>query len=184
MIGILLRCWLVTLALLMAAPQAGAGTCDAAAFVASAGKAFDRAAQTGSATALATAIDRFADMNAIAMFSLGRYRNLLPKTREREYVSLTRKFMGSFMLEYGAELRAGKLQVIDCSGPPSATTVNAKLEGGGGIAFKVYRGGGGYRVRDIKVRGIWLVQQMRSNFVGTITRGEGDIDELFEFLRS
>ena len=184
MIKMFLRCWLLTLALLLAAPPADAATCDAAAFVASAGKAFDRAARSGSAAGLASAIDRFADMNAIAMFSLGRYRGTLPKAREREYVALTRAFMGTFMLEYGADLRAGNLKIVDCSGPPSATIVNAQLDGGGRMSFKVYRAGGGWQVRDMKVRGIWLVQQMRSNFVGTISRGGGDIDELFKYLRS
>ena len=177
-----LRCWLTALALLLMAPPAGAATCPAAGFVASAGNAFDRAARSGSAAALASTVDRYADINAVALFALGRYRNLLPKARQSEYVALTRKFMGGFMLDYGKELRAASLQVTDCSGPPSAMTVNARLETGAKVIFRVYRAGSGYQIRDMNIRGIWMIQQMRSTFVGTITRGEGDIDELFKYL--
>jgi ABC-type transporter MlaC component len=34
------------------------------------------------------------------------------------------------------------------------------------------------------VSGIWLVQQLRSTFVGTISRANGNIDELFKYLKS
>ena len=92
--------------------------------------------------------------------------------------------MGAFMLEYGKDFRASNLEVIDCSGPPSAILVNARLASGGKVKFKISRSASGYVIRDMNVQSIWLAQQLRSAFVGTITRGEGDIDELFKYLRS
>ena len=61
--------------------------------------------------------------------------------------------------------------------------MSARTSGGTKVVFRIARTGGGYTVKDINMRGVWLVQQMRSTFVGTITR-TGSIDGLFKYLRS
>lgn len=171
-------------ALLWPAPSALAAKCAAEAFIVGAGRTYDQAARSGSAAAFANGVARYSDMRAIALFSLGRYRKLLPKNREGEYIALTKKFMGEFMLEYGKDFRVGTLKVQDCSGPDSNLLVVAKTSGGDKVSFRVARSGGGWTVRDMNVSGIWLVQQMRSTFVGTISRNNGDIGGLFKYLKS
>ena len=163
--------------------QAHAASCPAGPTIISAGQTYDRAARAGSASAFAAGVDRYSDMRAIALFALGRYRKLLPPAREREYVALTKSFMGRFMLDYGKDFRVGTLEIIECKGSPANTTVVARTAGGDKVSFRVYRAGSSWMVRDMQVSGIWLVQQMRSTFVGTITRADGDIDELFKFLK-
>lgn len=173
----------VLLTLLMLPAPASAATCPAAATIISAGKTYDQAARAGSATAFANGVARYSDMRAIALFALGRYRKDLPIAREAEFVSLTKSFMGRFMLEYGKDFRVGTLQIIDCTGPASNMTVTARTSGGDRITFRVYKAGSRWMVRDMRVSGIWLVQQMRSAFVGTLSRTKGDMEELFKFLR-
>jgi ABC-type transporter MlaC component len=179
------------LLLLLAAAMSGSATreaqaasCDAAAFVISAGKAYDQAARAGTVTAFANALSKYTDMRTTAMFALGKYRKQLPKARESEYLALTRKFMGEFMVEYGKGFRASSLSVVDCSGSASNMTVNARLESGGKVIFKLNRNGSSYLIRDMNIKSIWLVQQMRSTFVGTLNRAGGDFEELFEYLKS
>lgn len=149
----------------------------------SAAKAYDQAARAGSAAAFANGVDRYSDMRAIALFALGRYRGLLPKAREAEFIRLTKTFMGRFMLENGRNFRVGKLQIVECSGSGANITVTARTASGGKVSFRLAKTGSGYTVRDMRANSIWLVQQMRSTFVGTISRNDGDIDALFKYLK-
>jgi ABC-type transporter MlaC component len=180
----LLQLWFSLLLLCLAIPQAeAASNCPAESFVMSAGRAYDQAARARSPSAFASAASRFIDMDAAALYALGRYRNLLPKSRQAEYFRLTRNFMGGFMLKYGKDFRAANMRIVSCTGGSSNMTINAILGNGDKVAFRVYRSGGGYQIRDMRISGIWLIQQLRSTFVGTISRANGDIDELFKFIR-
>ena len=158
-------------------------TCDASNFVTSAGGAFASAARVGKAGTFAGAASRFADLHGIAMFALGPHRKLMPKSREAEYVSLTRIFIGKFMAENSSQLAFSGLSITDCSGGKGSMVVNTKLPNGKKVVFKVYKTRSGYRVRDVNVSNIWLAQQLRSNFTGVIRNNNLDIDALFAYLR-
>lgn len=170
--------------LAFASPQAVANpACEAASYVESVGEAYDRASRSGSSSAFATAAARFTDLRALSLFALGRYRKDLPKSREGEYLALTRKFIGEFMADNGKGFRASELQVVNCRKSGSTILVDARLSTGGKVMFRLSQRGGSYRVQDVNMRGIWLAQQLRSTFVGTISR-TGSIDELFKYLNS
>jgi ABC-type transporter MlaC component len=161
-----------------AAPQ-----CDAADFVIGAGNAIDRAARARSPAAFSAAAARYTDLHAISLFALGRYRKLLPNSRQAEYMALTRKFMGRFMAEHATKFRAANLRIVDCTGTPSARTVSARLASGHRVIFKLYHTRSGYRIRDMNVESIWLAQQLRSTFTGVINRGNGNINSLLTYLQ-
>jgi ABC-type transporter MlaC component len=168
----------------IAAPEASAGAkCEAAGFVKSAGDAYDRAASSGSAATFANAASRFTDLRQLSLFALGRYRKDLPKSREREYFALTRKFIGEFMLDYGRGFKASSIEITDCKTSGGNIIVNARLSTGGKVIFRISKSGG-YNITDINMKGIWLAQQLRSTFVGTMTRDGGGIDALFKYLKS
>ena len=159
---------------------AHADSCPAEGFVKSAGQAYDRAAASGSASAFANAADRFSDLRSLAMFALGQYRKDLPKSREGEYLSLTRKFIGDTLKEHGSGLRGGNLEVLDCSSSGNGLEVTTRSAAGKKIVFRLSKSGGGYTVKDVNMQGIWLAQQMRSKFTGTVSRK--GIDGLFAYL--
>lgn len=158
-------------------------TCHAAGFVRSAGEAYDRAARSGSAAAFANAAARYSDLRSLSLFALGRHRKDLPKSREAEYLKLTRQFIGETLKIHGRGFRGSSLEVIDCKVSGGNVIVTARASGGTKVIFRLARTGGGYTVKDINMRGVWLMQQMRSTFVGTINR-TGSIDGLFAYLRS
>jgi phospholipid transport system substrate-binding protein len=164
--------------------SASAAKCEAAPFIESAGGAFTSAARQGSAGAFANAASRYTDLNGIAMFALGSYRGQLKKSQQGEYIALTRGFIGRFMAENASSLAGKDIIVKDCSGSKDSMVVNTQLSNGKKIVFKVYKTRGGYRVRDVNVSSVWMAQQLRSKFTGVIRRGNGDIAELFDYLRN
>ena len=157
--------------------------CDAAGFVHSAGEAYDRAASSGSAAAFANAAARYSDIRSLSLFALGRYRKDLPKSREAEYLKLARQFIGETLRDHGSGFRGASLQITDCKTSGGNVVVSARTSGGTKVIFRLARAGGSYTVKDINMQGIWLAQQMRSTFVGTISR-TGSIDGLFSYLKS
>ncbi len=181
------RLSIVLLSLLMFAGAASvamaAKDCPAASYVKSAGEAYDRAARAGTPNAFASAASHYTDLNALSLFALGRYRSALPKDRQGEYFALTRKFIGGFMLEYGKGFEASTLEITDCAVSGDNIVVNAKLSTGGKVTFRVAKTGGGFTIKDMNMKGIWLAQQMRSTFVGTLNRTDGDMDALFDYLK-
>ena len=70
---------LLALVLGLTAPAAAAAPkCEAAAYVKSAGEAYDRAAGSRSPSVFANAASRYTDLRALSLFALGRYRKELP----------------------------------------------------------------------------------------------------------
>lgn len=162
---------------------AQAASCPAEGFVRSAAQAYDRAAASGSTAAFASAAGRFSDLRSLSFFALGQYRKDLPKSREAEYLNLTRKFIGDTLKRHGSGLRGGKLEILDCAASGGGLEVTTRSASGKRIVFRLSKAGGGYTVKDVNMQGIWLAQQMRSKFVGTIRR-TGSIDGLFAYLGS
>lgn len=157
--------------------------CEAAGFVKSAGQAYDRAASSGSASAFASAAARYSDLRTLSFFALGKHRKELPKSREAEYLRLARQFIGETLMKHGSGFRGASLQITECKSSGGNVVVSARTSGGTKVIFRLARAGGGYTVKDINMKGIWLAQQMRSTFVGTINR-TGSIDGLFDYLGS
>jgi ABC-type transporter MlaC component len=156
--------------------------CPAASFVKSTSEAFDRAASANSPAAFASAAARYSDLRAISMFALGRHRKELPKNREAEYLDLTRQFIGRTLKKYGSGFRGTTLTITDCVTASGGVVVSARTSSGSKVVFRLARAGGGYTVKDVNMKGVWLAQQMRSTFVGTIDR-TGSIDGLLAYLR-
>jgi hypothetical protein len=144
-----------------------------------AGQAYDRAASAGSAAAFASAAGQFSDLRQLSFFALGQYRKDLPKGREAEYLRLTRNFIGNTLKKHGGGL-GGNLDVLDCASSGGGFVVTARSAVGRKIVFRLAKAGGGYTVKDVNMQGIWLAQQMRSKFTGTVSRS--GIDGLFAYL--
>ena len=156
-------------------------SCEAASFVHRAGDAYDRAASSGSAAAFATPAALFPDLLPTTLFAPGPNKKALPKTRKAKYIRLTRQFIGDMLKDYGSGFRGGDLEITECTSSGGNVVVTARTTGGTKVIFRLARAGGSYTVKDLNMKGVWLAQQMRSTFVGTITR-TGSIDGLFKSL--
>src|SRR5437588_12708017 len=67
-----------------------AASCSAADTVKNAANSFVHAAQAGSASAFAAALSKHTDVDALALFALGRYRDRLPDGLRQAFVSNAR----------------------------------------------------------------------------------------------
>jgi ABC-type transporter MlaC component len=164
------------------AASAQASPCPADGFVKSAGNAFMNAANSGSPQAFTNAASRYADLRSISMFALGQYRRDLPPSREAEYVSLARSFMGRFMAQYASHFNGNSINITSCDASGSGLTVGAKFGGGESITLRLHGGSGSYRVEDLSVSSIWLAQALRSKFTGVIASHGGDVTALLDWL--
>ena len=169
----------VVLAAIMAASPARAQSCPGDDIVHAAVASLSQAASSGSAQAFSAVFDRHADVSAVAMFALGPYRKALPSAQRSEYVELTRAFLGRFLAERAGSLAGAELQVTGCSSDSGYTYLDSRVAG----QRVVWRLEGG-RIVDVNFGGVWLLPQMRSNFVSVIERGNGDPAALIEYLRS
>jgi len=164
-------------------PSAAASACEASAFITNAGNAFMGAARVHSASAFSGATARYTDLRGISMFALGPHRGLLSKSREAEYLTLTRGFIGRFMMKHSSRFSGSGMTIKECVTSTNALTVSTRMSNGKKIIFKLNRSKRGFLVRDVNVASVWLAQQLRSTFVGVINRNGGDISALFAYLR-
>lgn len=167
------------IAALLAAMPARAQSCPGAEVVEAAAASLNQAAAAGSPQAFAAVVERHTDVSQLAMFALGPYRSALPEARRSEYVELTRAFLGRVLSERAARFAGNRLQVVGCSADSGYAYVDTRLAG----KRVVWRLEGG-RIIDVNFGGVWLVPQMRSNFVSVIRRGNGDPAALIDYLRS
>ena len=178
--------WLVFLFILLLGAclsSATAKACPASAFVTNAGNAFMGAARVHTASAFSGVTARYTDLRGISMFALGPHRGLLSKSREAEYLALTRGFIGRFMMKHSGRFSGSGMTIKDCVTSSNALTVSTRMSNGKKIIFKLHRSKRGFLVRDVNVSSVWLAQQLRSTFVGVINRNGGDINALFAYLR-
>ncbi len=166
-------------ATLMAASPAQAQSCPGEEAVHAAATSLNQAAAAGSPEAFAAAVEQHTDVSQVAMFALGPYRNALPEARRGEYVQLTRAFLGRFLAERAGSLAGAQLQILGCSQDSGYTYIDSRVAG----ERLVWRLEGG-RIIDVNLGGVWLLPQMRSNFVAVIQRGNGDPAALLDYLRS
>jgi ABC-type transporter MlaC component len=175
---------LVSAAFFLAPVTANAGggdNCQAGTFVNSAAVSLMRAAKSGSAGALTAAVASFSDINAIALNALGPYRSKLSKARQGEYLQRAKTYIGKFLAENAKRFKGSGITISSCRMAGGTLLVESRLEGGGRILWKVVEQGS-YRVQDVNVQQVWLVQQLRTNFVYKIRQNDENVDKFVDQL--
>jgi ABC-type transporter MlaC component len=119
-------------------------------------------------------------MAGIATFALGKYQSKLPASRRGEYVSLTTDYIARTLNDFRLKFRAESIKITNCRGD----TIESLLYflGGKGNQKALWRIKGN-RVADVNVQNVWLAQLLKTDFVGVIDKGGGDIDALFAYLK-
>ena len=148
-------------------------SCAGANLVQLAANSFAAASQTHSPAAFANAIASYSDINSIALFALGPFRNKLPPARREEYFAKVRDFMGRFLADHAGSFANASLQIESCDGQQIRS-----LAGRHEIVWRT----SGARVGDVEVDGVWLAEELRSKFVSVIGNGQGNIESLLKFL--
>lgn len=170
-----------------APPSAHAATA-AESFVSSIGKSVLAAARSGSGSQFRSLLRKSADIRTIALFSLGNYRSKLPANRQREYFSLFEAYIAKVFVSNASKLGGSTISVTGSQQRSDSVIVTSQIQFADGrqpmpVAWRLVRAGGGYKIFDVSIQGIWLAIQQRSNFVSLLNQNNGNMDALFNFLR-
>lgn len=167
------------LALVLSGP-AVAARCPGAEVVQRAAAALMTAARAGSASQFARTLEAYANMDAIAMFALGKYRDRLPASKRRQFVSLTTSFVSRTFNDYRLKFKAQSMEVSDCRFGTVRTIF--RFRGVQGKQWVIWKLQGG-RVSDVNLQHIWLSQLLRTELYRVMADNQGNIDALFRHLR-
>ena len=154
---------------------ARAATCPGADTVKKAADAFIAASRSGTSSAFASVLARYADIEAVALVALGKYRAKLPAERRSEYVRNTGYYMSRFLADHAGRFKgSSQLAIAACKGNLVETSLNNQ-------STIVWRVSGGL-VQDVQVSGIWLGMQLRQEYAGIIRQNHGFVTSLLDYL--
>ncbi len=131
-------------------------------------------------------LTRNANMRAIARFALGKYRRKMPRSMQDEYYRLVIDYIAGLFVYYRKDLGGVDIKVKRTQKRGKWLTVDTNMIYANGkrspVKWRVYSGGG-YRVGDVNIQGIWLSLRMRDKFVSILNRNKGDFNALLGYLR-
>ena len=175
------------LGLAAAAPQLALAATAAESYIDSLGNSVIEAANNGSVASFRTLLRQNADIPSIALFSLGPYSKNLPESAKAEYYQLVEQSISSVFAAHTSKLAGRTLTVLDSRNAPGSVVVRSRLEQAGGrsvpVLWRVVQRGGGYKIFDVSVDGVWLANTQKSSFTSVLQRNGGSVEALLDHLR-
>ena len=133
-------------------------------------------------------LNRHSDVRSIALFSLGQYQKELPASLKSEYFKLVIDYTAGLFVYYIKDFAGARLDVKSSKASGKATIVDSSIRFSSGssspVKWRVVKAGGGLRVSDVNVRGVWLTLQMRQQFTSVLKNNRGDFAALLKYLKA
>ncbi len=156
-------------------------------YVSNVGNSVLAAARANSVGKFRQLLSSNADIPAIALFSLGAYRKSLTKDVQAEYFKLVEGYIANVFSTHAAQLAGEKLEVVGSQSTGDSVLVKSKVSYADGrnvpVTWRIVKRGGGYKIFDVNVDGIWLATTQKTNFVTVLKKNKGDIHALLAYLR-
>jgi len=160
----------------------------AEAYVSNVGNSVLAAARSNSVAKFRQLLRANADIPAIALFSLGAYRKNLTKAAQNEYFKLVEGYIANVFTTHAAQMAGEKLEVVGSQATGDSVLVKSKVTFSDGrtvpVTWRITKRGGGYKIFDVNVDGIWLATTQKTNFVTVLKKNKGDINALLAYLRA
>jgi phospholipid transport system substrate-binding protein len=106
---------------------------------------------------------------------------------QAEYYRRVIDYIAGLFVYYRKDLAGKSLKVGKSIKRGKWITVNTRMVYANGktapVKWRVYDGGGAYRVGDVNIQGVWLSLRMRDKFVSILNRNKGDFGALLDYLR-
>ncbi len=135
----------------------------------------------------ASVLNRYVNLRTIANFALGPYQKQLRPSDKNEFYTLFNNYAAALFVYYVDDFRGSDLEIISTSKQGSfITIVSAIKQKGGGreqVKWRLVASGGGYKISDINVKGVWLTIATKKRFGDVLNRSKGDFEALFAELR-
>lgn len=165
-----------SLTLLAVTPDARASAA-AERYVNQVGSGVLAAANSGSAAQFRAILRRHTDLRTIAKFALGRYARKLPAQERSKFHLVVESMITNAFAANSSRLRGQSIRITGST--PSGKhgiVVSTQIVGGSGMQLKwrVAKAGGGFKVMDINVSGIWLSQRLRQKVANQLKRSNKD----------
>ncbi len=133
----------------------------------------------GSPSAYKQLLVRYAAVQGVALFALGRYRSQLPSGQRSQYVALATDYAAKMLSRYSKSF-AGERFVVKSA---QDGIVRGRIVFANGrtsaLDWRVING----RIIDVNFEGKWLTVQMRDQFA-RILASSNDFAVLFRFLKT
>lgn len=173
-------------AALLLSPRPGSAATPAESYVTRVGNSVIAAANAGSSSQFRSVLRQHADIPSIALFSLGQYRKNLSSSQRQEYFRLVEQYISSLFSTHAGKLKGQKLVVTGSREVKDSVVVNSRLSSSKGdtpVTWRLVKKGGGYRIFDVNVEGIWLASTQKTNFTSVLQKNNGSVDALLAYLR-
>ena len=135
----------------------------------------------------ASVLNRYVNLRTIANFALGPYQKQLPPGDKSEFYTLFNNYAAALFVYYVDDFKGSDLKIISTSKQGSFITItSAIVQNGGGreqVKWRLVPAGGGYKISDINVKGVWLTIATKKRFSDVLNRSKGDFEALFAELR-
>ena len=175
------------LGLAAAAPQLAFAATAAENYISKLGNSVIAAANSGSVDRFRSLLRQNADIPSIALFSLGQYRKNLPAGKKAEYFKLVENSISSVFAAHTNKLAGKSLTVSGSRSAPDSVIVASRLEQPGGraipVLWRVVKRGGGFKIFDVNVDGVWLANTQKTSFTSVLQRNNGSVEALMAHLR-
>jgi len=169
------------------APSLAFAASPAESYVSKVGNGVIAAARNNSVGQFRSLLRANADIAAIAIYSLGPYRKSLTSDVKSEYYGLVENYIAKVFQQNAKKLAGQGLEVKDTKDAGDSILVRSVLNFGGGgtvpVTWRLVKRGGGYRIFDVNVDGIWLASTQKTNFVSVLKKNNGKMSALLDYLR-
>lgn len=175
-----------TLLAALVSPALAAGDEQAVAYMRKVAKDMLNAHRQGTVASFKRAIQRHANVAAIADYSLGQYRSKLTAAQKQAYYGGTATFMARYFADQSREFTVAKYEVGEADADGKTINVQTKVFLMNGksytVVWKLSQRSGGYKVEDAKVMGFSLIYLQRGIFTSFLSKRNGDVAQLVTAL--
>jgi ABC-type transporter MlaC component len=136
----------------------------------------------------ASLLNRYINLQNIANFALGPYQKQLPAGERAQFYSLFSNYAAALFVYYVDEFQGTSLDITANDTQGGYTTIDSAiiLKSGGRqkIKWRLVPSGGGYKISDINIKGVWLTIATKDRFHKVLSGSKGDFDALFAELKA
>lgn len=135
-------------------------------------------------------VDQAADVPRVTSFVLGRYRRQLSPDQYAAFAEAFREYANSVYESRLGQYHGEGFRVTgSIVRAPGDVVVTSQVVGGrfntpAVVDWRVINSGGGWKVVDVEVQGVWLAITQQQDFTSTLANNRGDINVLIGQLRS
>ncbi len=135
----------------------------------------------------AAVLNRYISLRNIANFALGPYQKQLQAGDKEEFYRLFSNYAAALFVYYVDDFRGSGLEILSNSQQGKFTTITSAivLNSGGReqVKWRLVQAGGGYKISDVNVKGVWLTIATKKRFNDVLNRSKGDFGALFADLK-